>query len=74
MKLKAKIDAGVPARRWIQPLADKDNKKVWPKAPNGTPLHGGPQIVKGELYEIPDDKWGKGLAEIFEQVGKKDEK
>ena len=66
MKVRAKKDAGIPARKWIQPVAGRDNKKVWPVLPNGVLAHGGPVIVKGEIYEVPDSKF-KNLKDLFEQ-------
>lgn len=71
MKVRAKVNAGVPARAWIVPV-DNDSE-VYPKHKNGVLVHGGPLIIKGKIYEIPDDKYS-GLKEIFEPLKEKKEK
>ena len=49
----ALIDAGFPAKRHLfQPLAKKDNEKVWPKASGKEQSY---CIVKGEKYKVSDD-------------------
>lgn len=77
MIVKAKIDAGVPAKKgFIRPVAGRDNEKVWPAFKGGRLVHGGPLIVVGEQYEIPDgtELPTPGLGEIFELTTNKAKK
>ena len=55
----ALIDAGFPAKRHLfQPLAKKDNEKVWPKSSGKERSY---CIVKGEKYNVSDDYTGGDL-------------